>query len=158
VLERVFSDPNGSDKTETLTQYAGDYPVAVPAGRHTIRVVNPGTDWLEVSYRLPQYVEVTQPALRVLGLKGPRLTLAWVQNLDHTWFRRSLGAPLRPVAPSFLTLAGFAAGDYEVELWDTYEGKLLQPRAASPEAGRVRVALPEITKDLALKIRSPARS
>jgi hypothetical protein len=92
LLDRDFADPDGNEKTETITRYAGEYGIDVPAGRHTVRVVNPGTDWMEVSYRLPRYQVATDPPLRVLGLRGTDLTLLWVQNLDNTWFRRAGGA------------------------------------------------------------------
>jgi hypothetical protein len=153
VLARDFADPDGNTKTETLRQYAGDYTIEVPAGRHTIRVVNPGVDWLEISYRLPSYVASTVPALRVLGLHGPTLALVWAQNMDHTWYRRSLGTPLQPVGATKVTLDGFADGGYEIELWDTYRGAVIRRERAAARKGRLQLVLPVVETDLAVKIR-----
>lgn len=45
----------GETETE-LTQYQGYYPIAVPAGRHTLTVDNDGADWLQVeAYRFGNY-------------------------------------------------------------------------------------------------------
>jgi hypothetical protein len=152
LLARDFPDPDGNTKTETLRQYAGDYTIEVPAGRHTIRVVNPGADWLEISYRLPSYATTAVPPLRVLGMQGPALALVWAQNLDHTWYKRSLGTTLRPVAATKVTLGGFAAGDYEIELWDTYRGAVIRRGSATAREGRLQLALPPVEKDVAVKI------
>jgi hypothetical protein len=92
----------------------------------------------------------------VLGLQGPALTLVWAQNLDHTWYKRSLGTTLHPVAPTQVTLSGFAAGEYEIELWDPYRGQVIRRERAAAREGRLQLALPVIEKDLAVKIRRQA--
>jgi hypothetical protein len=153
VLAKAFTDPDGLASTQTIRQYAGDYAIDVPRGRHTIRVVNPGPDWCEVGYRLTNYVYAARPNLRVLGLRGRELTLLWVQNRDHTWFLRSQKRPLVPVAPSTLTLPDVADGVYEVELWDTYAGKPVRSESTRVSNGHLEIWLPEIERDVALKVR-----
>jgi hypothetical protein len=152
LLERDFADPDGNEKTETITRYGGEYAIDVPAGRHTIRVVNPGTDWMETSYRLPRYQVAAEPPLRVLGLRGPERTLLWVQNLDNTWFRRAAGGTLPVVAPTTVTLSGYAPGEYAVEVWDTDTGRVTSRSRARTASDRLSVALPPIEKDVAVKI------
>jgi hypothetical protein len=153
VLAKEFADPDGKGKTDTLRCYAGEYAIDVPEGRHTIRVVNPGSDWIEVGYRLTNYVQSSRPPLRILGLRGTELTLLWAQNLEHTWYLRSRGRPLVPVDPATLILPGFTAGVYEVELWDPYAGKMLRRESTRVANGRVVIWLPEIARDVALKVR-----
>lgn len=153
VLQKAFADPDGNEKPETITRYAGSYAIDVPAGRHLIRVVNPGTDWMEVSYRLPRYQVAATPPLRVLGLHGRAMALLWVQNLDNTWFRRAAGGSLPIVAPSTLTLPEVAPGAYAIEVWDTYSGRVTRQTRARAAAAGLKIALPAVEKDVAVKVR-----
>ena len=156
VLDKQFPDPDGAEKTDTLTQYNAAYPVDVPAGKHTLVVENTGADWLYVVYSVPAYVESWEPRLRVLALAGEQTTLAWVQHTDHTWSRLADGVKPAPASGTVLRLSGVRAGRYRVETWDTYRGVVAGTHTCQATAGALSVPLPEIGTDVALKI-TPAR-
>jgi len=101
--------------------------------------------------------ETNRDNLRVLGLQGKTLTILWVQNKAHTWWNVIHGEAVPAVEGGELTVAGFAPGKYRIEYWDTYEGRITaSEEARSPEGsardGQVRVPLPRIDRDIAIKI------
>jgi len=154
VIDQDMPDTNPPGQHDTLRQYNGDYPVTIPAGRHTVAVENTGKDWIFIEYRLKGGIAHTAPLLRVLGLQNDRLALAWVQQPEHTWFRvgREKQTP-HEVPPTVLTLRGFRAGTYRAEVWDTYEGVILDTQTLQAGDGIVRVKLSAVAADVAVKVR-----
>lgn len=135
------------------TTYDKDIAVNVPAGRHEIKIENDGQDWVTVEYfRLTNYRTNATPDLRVMAMQTPRKALVWIQNRAHTWFNVRDGASIPPVAPTRLELAGFADGEYEVELWDTVGGNMMERRDSIALDGKLMVELPELQRDVAVKI------
>jgi hypothetical protein len=61
-----------------------------------------------------------------------------------------------PVSGADLLLQGLADGTYKVEFWDCAEGRPTGTRQVTSTNGRLRVDLPRVSIDVALKIR-PAR-
>ena len=51
-----------------------------------------------------------------------------------------------------LELAGFADGEYEVELWNTVGGNMMERRDSIALDGKLMVELPELQRDVAVKI------
>ncbi len=49
-------------------QYNKAYRIALPAGRHKVKVEDTGHDWITVGYEIPW--RVAGPPLRVYGLAG----------------------------------------------------------------------------------------
>ncbi|MDH7568465.1 MAG: DUF5060 domain-containing protein [Armatimonadota bacterium] len=153
VLEQDFPDPDGTQNTETITRFNGPYAVEVPAGRHTIVVENTGADWFYVDYLLPAYVESWEPRLRAFALAGKQLVLAWVQHADHTWSRRADGVKAEPVPGTHLRVPGVQPGRYQVEIWDTYQGRVVQTQQVAAAGGELVVPLPAVATDVAVKAR-----
>jgi hypothetical protein len=127
--------------------------VDVPAGKHKLTVSNIGIDWCNVRYQLDGYVEIWGPKLRAFALAGKPLTLAWVQHVDHTAEKKAQGITAKPIEGTELKIPGQTDGSYRVEVWDTYEGKKTGEVGAVAKDGLLRVPLPPIDKDVALKIR-----
>jgi len=148
LLERDFPDSE-PDRHEDLHAYDGAYSIPVPPGRHRITVENPGKDWFYVAYRLVGYV--TAPQVRVVGLGNGKRALLWLQNLEQVMG----GESLRPCRVA-LTLPGLADGQYAVEWWDTYTGKVISRENATCRKGRLPLETPEMTSDLACKVRLSA--
>jgi len=135
------------------TTYDKDIAVNVPAGRHEIRIQNDGSDWVTVDYfRLINYRTNATPDLRVTGMQTPRKALVWIQNRAYTWFNIRDGASIPPVAPTKLELSGFADGEYEVELWDTVDGTVMERRDSIVLDGKLVFELPKLQRDVAVKI------
>jgi hypothetical protein len=155
VVEREFADPDGNTRTETLRQYAGRYGVEVPAGKHTVVVENTGPDWFMTSYRFANAVERRSPPLVAWASAGQRTALAWVRVEGRTWRRVvALKEQIPPAPASVVILPGLAPGRWTAEIWDTWTGRVLETQPVSvPASGEVRVILPPMGKDLAVKLR-----
>jgi hypothetical protein len=127
--------------------------VDVPAGKHKLTVSNTGIDWCNVRYQLDGYVEVWTPKLRAFVLAGKPLTLAWVQHTDHTADKKAQGIAAKAAEGTELKIPGQKDGRYRVEIWDTHQGKKTGDVEASAQEGLLRVPLPAVSTDVALKIR-----
>jgi len=156
VLAEEF--PDEDQGTETLTRFNGPYKAAVPAGKHTVRVVNEGNDWAYVSYTLPAYRRRTDPGLQVYGLANGSTTpgqvaaILWLKNERCTWYLHNRGVDAGTIPPTRVALTGIAAGHYEVEWWNTTTGKPGERTPVSAAAGTVTVTAPAVTSDVAAKL------
>lgn len=154
VLSRDFNDPDGLTKTEDLRNYAQVFPIPLSKGVHTLMIENTGADWVRVGYRLVGVVPRTSPPLNAWAVVGDSTTMAWVRVADRTW--RAVAEQKRRVSgvdPSIMRLRGLRSGMWQVEVWDTYAGKpTTTVRTRVGIDGRVRVVLPRIEKDVAVKL------
>ena len=152
-LDKDMPDSADNTKRETLRQYDGEYTVDVPAGNHRVTVENIGTDWLLVSYVLDRAQRRDAPELRLIGLRGKRVSLLWIQNSLNTWHRvTELKRPAEPQPATLLTIQGWPAGRYRALFWDTYAGKQTDVREVVVGKAGLRLELPRIEKDIALRI------
>lgn len=153
ILDKPMPDANASSKHDTLQQYNGEYAVDVPAGAHVLKVENMGADWMLVSYVLERAERKDKPDLRLYGMRGKTLSLIWVQNALHTYKRIHVaGRQPDPVPPTVLTIPNWPKGNYRVVFWDTYKGKKTGAQSLTVGAKGLRLRLPAIPSDLALKI------
>jgi hypothetical protein len=155
ILTRDFADPDGTTNTATITKYNGTYGFDVPPGKHTIVVRNPGNDWVMASYRFVKLVPQKGPPLDAWAITGDRTAIAWLRVKGRTWSRVA-GQKQRvmPAPPSVIGLKGLRSGQWKVELWDTWRGVPMQTRTAVVRNnGVIRLALPTISRDLAVKLR-----
>ncbi len=152
VISRDMPDDN-LDSTETINKYNGSYPVEIPSGAHSVVVENTGTDWFYVTYTLENAVTTLIPDLRVYGLKGKNVSLAWVQNVPHNWFRVGVLKKTAVTQPaSIMTLDNWPAGKYKSQIWDTITGKVVSEETVTVDKRTLKIRLPEIATDVALKI------
>ncbi len=49
-------------------------------------------------------------------------------------------------------LRGMLGGQFTVEVWDTYAGKILQSNTVESQGGAVPVTLPKCERDMAVKV------
>lgn len=140
-----------------LDQYNGPYVVTIPAGRHAIQVVNEGRDWVNVNYEFRNFLSSRVPPLNVHGMIGDgRWGVFYVMNRTFAWTRLRRGLQPRPVDPVICTINGWREGSYNVEIWEPDRGPLTSREIAAAD-GRLAIELPEISSDLALKIRPASR-
>ncbi|RYG26966.1 hypothetical protein EON82_01280 [bacterium] len=153
LVEQAFPDPDGDRDTATLKQYAKDYIVEIPAGRHRVTVENPGQDWFVANYRVVDAVERRAPPLLVRAVVGRRTAIVWARHEDRTWRAAVAHKKIDPIAPTRLTLSGLAKGQWRVERWDTWSGKRLGcTNVTVGTDGLAHLSLPRIENDLALKL------
>lgn len=152
VLDKPMPDINPPGKHDTLQTYDGDYSIDVPAGSHLVKIENIGTDWILVSYVVERAERKDSPDLRLYGVRGKTVSLIWIQNSMHNYSRiHATGRQPDPVPETVLTLQGWPAGKYQVAFWDTYEGAEIDRRTVTA-ASSLRIELPVIQKDIALKL------
>ena len=95
------------------------------------------------------YVQAAGGELRARGLKGPRHAYVWVY---HPRVCRTL-EDVPAVAGARLSLPAMAAGRYAVEFWDTYKGVVTSRVELESKGGALRIELPTVQNDLALKVK-----
>jgi hypothetical protein len=154
LADEAFTDPDGDRNTETLKGFAGDRGWPVPAGKHRISVENPGRDWVRVDYRFEAALERTGPPLIAWASVGRGVAFAWVRHEDRTWRRLAQGKlPAAAAPPALLTLPGLTPGRYRVEIWNTWNGHVMERTALLVhQSGRATVRLPGIDRDLAVRL------
>ena len=149
-LQKDF--PSGPEDKEMIRRYDGRYAVAVPAGRHAVKVENHGADWLVVAHYEFSGVRSTPP-LRLIGLRGERTVLAWLWNETHTWDRTILG--LTAVTPRRIsaTLRDVAPGRWRARSFDPWTGQWGEAMEETVgNDGRLALALPELASDAAWRL------
>jgi len=101
-----------------------------------------------------QKVQVTEHlAVDVLGLYDRLGAYLWVYNKRAAQDDVALSKlPVLP-APVQIALSGFIAGTYRVEIWDTYEGKVLHAEKRETDGRGLVVSIPRQPRDVAVKIR-----
>jgi hypothetical protein len=97
-------------------------------------------------------VEANTRDLHVLGLHGRTLSIVWVENANHTWWNAIHGTAAVPVEHASLEAAGFGAGRYRAEFWNTYEGRVEKEEELQARNGFLKIALPPVPKDFAIKL------
>jgi hypothetical protein len=153
VLRRDFKDLDAA-QTGELSRYNGTYRVDIPAGRHTVKVENVGTDWFGASYRFVGVASTTLPPVDAWAVAGRNTVLGWVRASGRTWPRVVVykNAPEK-VEASKMRLAGVEPGMYQVTLWNTWKGKPTRRfKIRANEKGVVEVPLHAINRDLAFKL------
>ncbi len=109
----------------------------VPAGKHTIRLVNEGADWVRLAgIEMQPY----GPALSAVGHANDRLVVLWV---------RHAGTDTAPVSGTVRVL-NTKAGGYTVCWWDTVTGKEISRRQVSAVKGLLTLETPPIAADAAV--------
>jgi hypothetical protein len=154
-LAKDFPNTNASDDHKDLLQYNGWYEVDVPPGKHVVELENRGVDWFYCNYRLRDGLECPKPPLLVWAMAGRNTALAWVRLEPRSWTRVCVDKESFPVCqPTVLQMPELARGHWKAELWDTWEGRILQEQTVQADTeGTARIALPEIAKDLAVRLK-----
>jgi hypothetical protein len=110
-----------------------------------------GIPWTTAGFRQAR-VEAGNDQIRVLGLRGRPLSILWVQNRKHTWGNVVAGTPIPVIEGAQLTLSDLERGRYKVEYWDTWTGAVTGESELAAPQGTVRIPIPPLQRDIALKI------
>ncbi|MCC6459764.1 MAG: DUF5060 domain-containing protein [Saprospiraceae bacterium] len=140
---------DGVQKLNQNGQINTVYSIDVPAGTHTIKVDNLGTDWIEIM----EYVfEKLGTSVQAFTLKAgnSQKTAGWMHQKTYNWqYLKANGAPAAAAGVS-VTIPGMAPGTYSLNWWNCATGTVLQTSTASADAaGNLVLPCPAFQWDLA---------
>ncbi|MBK9138504.1 MAG: DUF5060 domain-containing protein [Verrucomicrobia bacterium] len=91
---------------------------------------------------------------RVLAWQAHDRLVAWVCRADATWWNQVVEkSPRGRTTGERLLVRGMAAGEYDVEWWDTRSGEVAARGSATATSEGLELTLLEFTDDLAFKAR-----
>lgn len=135
------------------TVYDEDVRVDVPAGAHRIRIQNFGRDWVSITkYTFTGARVLDRPNVLVCGMRSPQVAILWLQNLESDWFNHGQGQ-VAQVEPFTVAVRGLRDGRYQVQWWDTWNGKVERSEAVEVRNGLVRLTVGPLKTDVAAKLR-----
>ena len=122
--------------------------IPLPAGRHAVQVKNTGQDWFNIaSY---EFINTSEGCLEFIGLSGADHAYIWVHDVGSRYGRTEYGT----FSNVGVVLRGLDNGLYAVEFHETRgSGGIIQINNVSTEAGKLLLALPDFTKDIAVKVK-----
>lgn len=135
------------------TRYDKSCSIAVPAGKHIIRLDAEGKDRVEMEgirfhdYAASQYVPAT-----AIGLGTDESAFVWIHHLDHCLAKRRLGVEPSVLSGLSLDIAPLQAGQYRVEWLDTLTGQTFHTASCASVEGRLTLDCPPLRGDYALRV------
>jgi cellulase (glycosyl hydrolase family 5)/uncharacterized protein DUF5060 len=110
-----------------------------------------GIPWTSEGFQKAD-LDASNENLRASGLSGKHLTLLWLQNRQYTWWNVVQGERISPVADSVVTVKQASPGAYQLEYFDTWEGKVTKKSVVRNGQNGLQVPVPVIERDIAIKI------
>jgi hypothetical protein len=110
-----------------------------------------GIPWTTAGFR-PAALEASHADLRALGLRGKPLSILWLQNKNHTWWRAAHNEPAPVVEGAEVIVRDMPEGRYRIEYWDTWKGEVFRTLPGTVSGGSLRIAVPPLQRDIAVKI------
>ena len=122
--------------------------VPLPAGQHTVQIKNTGQDWFLIAGY--EFINTTKGCLEFIGLSGADHAYLWVHDVGSRYGRTPYGV----FSDVSVTLRGLDDGLYTIEFHETRgPGGIIQTNNVSTEAGRLPIAFPDFSKDIAVKVK-----
>lgn len=101
----------------------------------------------------PTTATTSEPRLRLLGFQGNDRAYLWLADRQATWWKLVVEKQTpAPIDSARITLAGFEPRNYTVLWWDTQEGEPASQQTVTADQGRLSLAVPPFTRDIACKI------
>ncbi len=101
----------------------------------------------------PTTATTSEPRLRILGQQASDRAYLWLVNRQAVWWNLVVQKrPPQPIDAATITVAGLDPHSYAVLWWDTQEGESISKQTVTPEGGRLQLAVPPFTRDIACKI------
>lgn len=127
------------------------YSIVVPAGAHTIKVDNTGTDWITISAYTFEGIG-SQIDAYVLVSEAKTIAAGWALNnrYNHQYVAAN-GLPAS-TPPSSVVVEGFQDGAYSVRWYDPLAGALSGEAQAMASGGNLMIPLPSFLWDVAFVV------
>ena len=134
--------------------YNTSVSIDMPAGEHIIRLTNNGKDWIGIKkITLTNYKSDVFANVRVTGLEIGSEILLWIQNKAYNWHDFKKDTVLSPIKGASFDLVDVEDGIYNIEWWDTVEGKITFQEKIEGKNNTIHLTIPSFSKDLACKIK-----
>jgi hypothetical protein len=97
---------------------------------------------------------VSDEQLRFLGYHGDDCAYIWISDRRATWWNQ-IAKNIQPesVIDATIEIRGLRDGTYQVEWWDTYEGKTIGTGQLSCMGAQIQIPVPTFSRDIACKIK-----
>ncbi|NQT24235.1 DUF5060 domain-containing protein [candidate division KSB1 bacterium] len=145
-IVQIFLDEADTPVVNETAEQGTRYDVDVPAGDHTVRVYNAGTDWFHVDYF--EVEGATRPAARAVGFSNEQTCFVWVRDMDY----RLGESPHDVLSNVEITVPDLESSTYSVEQWHTTDGSVTEAQSVSV-SGDLILTLADFGMDAALKIK-----
>ncbi|NQT32463.1 MAG: DUF5060 domain-containing protein [Candidatus Omnitrophica bacterium] len=133
--------------------YDDTVSIDVPAGEHAIKLENRGKDWIGLrKVALTNYRDPNSANVRITGMVVGKDILIWMQDKNWRWSLCRTESPPAVISGSFFDLRDLVPGSYKLEWWDTHEGEVLFRETKTINENRMRIVIPEFSKDIACRI------
>ena len=98
-------------------------------------------------------VEASDKQLRVFCLQGKTCAYLWISNPQATWWKIGVdkSTPAQ-ISGASLTLDGLEPGAYQIQWWDTWNGKSVGEEKAQTTASKLTLKVPAFSRDIACKV------
>ncbi len=97
---------------------------------------------------------ISSDRLRVLGYQGDDCSYIWISDSRATWWDQiAENKQPEPVTDAAIEIKGLRDGQYQLEWWDTYEGKTIRIEQVSSAGALLQISVPSFRRDIACKIR-----
>ena len=96
---------------------------------------------------------ISSEQIRVLGYQGEDCAYLWISDSRATWWNQIVeNEQPAQVADATIEVQGLRPGQYQLEWWDTYEGKIIRSEQISCKDGLLHIPVPSFNRDIACKI------
>ncbi|MBI1176107.1 DUF5060 domain-containing protein [bacterium] len=143
--------------------YNQDFPVNLPAGKHTVELFNPGSDWISMDWvrfekLLPStYAGNWMPPAESIGLRGPHESLLYIVAPGQAFPGYATNAVVPVIQGQTVVLTNWPSGDYFAEWYHPSNGVFVSRVTATTANGALALALPDFVEDLAGIVYGPPR-
>ena len=125
----------------------------MPRGEHVIKLSNTGLDWIRIkSVILSNFRTCEFADARIAGIKVGNAMLLWIHNKGYNFKDVISGIQPQPVRGASFKVIDIEGGEYKIEWWDTFSGKIFKNELVLAKGNEIQVDLPEFDKDIACKI------
>ncbi|MBP6828970.1 MAG: DUF5060 domain-containing protein [Saprospiraceae bacterium] len=139
---------DGVKVLEQNAQINQTYQISIPAGQHTIKVDNTGTDWITVvSYTFAGLGSAVDAYI----LKSPNQDkiAGWALNNSYNHAYINVNGQPAPASGALLTVQNVKNGAYNARFYDCLTGSLLSTEALTVTGGTLALPLPDVLWDIA---------
>jgi hypothetical protein len=142
------------DGVQDLSQAADTnktYVVSVPAGMHTIRVDNTGTDWVLIDGYVFSGLGSAADVYALQSADHKNLA-AWIHNRHYNYQDVAQTGVPAALTGTALEVNGLSDGVYQAQWYDCLLGMPISMQSAMVSNGHLSLTVPDLVWDVALKL------